>query len=84
MSSASGSSNVIKTPVTILHELCIRERHFTAFEDIPHGTDPKQFSCIATAFGLSAKGSGRSKKEAKHDACANLISEYFFKMQYSR
>lgn len=46
------------------------------YETIPHETDPKLFKFIVEAFGLFAHGSGRSKREAKHNASANLISEY--------
>lgn len=45
------------------------------FEPIPHETDPKMFVFVVAACGILSKGSGRSKREAKHDACANLMGK---------
>lgn len=65
-----------KTPVSVLQELCIQEHgHVPMYESIPHESDPKMFTFVVEAFGLFAQGSGRSKREAKHDASANLISK---------
>lgn len=65
-----------KTPVSTLQELCIQEKvRVPMFESIPHGSDAKMFAFAVEAFGIFSKGSGRSKQEAKHDACANLISK---------
>lgn len=65
-----------KTPVSLLQELCIQENSpVPMYESIPHETDPKMFTFVVAAFDLFAKGSGRSKREAKHDASANLISK---------
>lgn len=64
-----------KTPVSLLQELCIQENApVPMYEGVPHETDPKMFAFYVNAFGLSGKGSGRSKREAKHEASANLIS----------
>ena len=63
-----------KTPIAILQELCVQEGEILMCDDIPHEA-PKMFSCKALAFEMYAIGSGRSKKEAKHEACANLIGE---------
>ncbi|XP_055320530.1 uncharacterized protein LOC129577462 [Sitodiplosis mosellana] len=69
-----GSSE--KTPVAALHEFCVQNDEVLMFdENVQHKTDLKMFSCIATAFDLYARGSGRSKKEAKHDASAKLIAK---------
>lgn len=66
-----------KTPISALNELCMQNDQFLRIEeDGPTSRNPKTFFCIANAFHLSAKGSGRSKKEAEHDACANLIGKY--------
>lgn len=43
------------------------------YESVPHPSDPKMFSYRVEAFNLFAQGSGRSKKEAKHEASENLI-----------
>lgn len=65
-----------KTPVSVLQELCIQEHeHVPMYESIPHESDAKMFTFVVQAFGMFAQGSGRSKREAKHDASANLISE---------
>lgn len=70
-----GSSE--KTPVATLHEFCVQNGEILVLEKEPHKINPKMFSYIATAFDFSARGSGRSKKEAQHDASANLIGEIF-------
>lgn len=70
-----------KTPVSLLQELSIRESGHSPFSEyIPHENDPKMFTCVTEAFNKTAVGSGRSKKEAKHEASANLIgkSKYMF------
>lgn len=68
-----------KTPVSLLQELSIREMGQSPFSEfIPHESDPKLFSCITEAFNHTAIGSGRSKKEAKHEASAKLIGESKF------
>ncbi|XP_031621587.1 uncharacterized protein LOC116339698 [Contarinia nasturtii] len=72
-----------KTPVSVLQELCVQDNGSAPiYESIPHETDPKMFSFIVSAFGLYAKGSGRSKREAKHDASAQLISVLAQKDQF--
>lgn len=66
-----------KTPVSVLQELCIRENGSAPeYKSVLHPSDPKMFSFEVEAFNLSAQGSGRSKKEAKHEASANLIGMY--------
>lgn len=65
-----------KTPVSVLQELCIQEKSSVPmYESIAHPSDPKMFAFVVEAFGIFAKGSGRSKREARHDASANLISK---------
>lgn len=64
-----------KTPVSVLQELCIQEKSSVPiYEPIDHD-DPRMFAFVVCAFDLYAEGSGRSKREARHDACANLISK---------
>ena len=65
-----------KTPVSVLQELCIKHQHGSPYyELIADGTDEtKTFTYVASAFGLTAKGSGRAKREAKHEASVNLIN----------
>lgn len=72
-------NNVImaeKTPVSTLQELCVKYKNGgPMFEEIPDEVeDGKTFACIVQAFGSTAKGTGRSKREAKHTASANLLS----------
>lgn len=65
-----------KTPASALNELCDQERvPKPVFECIPHESDPKMFVYIVGAFDIYTKGDGRSKQQAKHNACANLISK---------
>lgn len=65
-----------KTPVSILQELCVKYKDGAPiYEEIPDESDDgKMFACIVQAFGATAKGAGRSKREAKHTASAKLIS----------
>lgn len=66
-----------KTPVSVLQELSIQEFGCSPYyEQMPHESDPKLFACLVEAFGKGAIGSGRSKKEAKHDASAKLIGKF--------
>lgn len=77
-SSSSLKRKPEKTPTATLQELCVQEGEVLMHEDIPHEANAKLFSCKAIAFGMSAIGTGRSKKEAKHEACANLMGELIF------
>lgn len=66
-----------KTPVSLLQELCIQETGISLYtESIPHDSNPKLFACFVEAFGQTTIGSGHSKKEAKHEACAKLIGKF--------
>lgn len=65
-----------KTPVSVLQELCVQENESVPmYEPIQHESDPKMFAYVVGAFGFLAKGSGRSKREAKHEASANLLGK---------
>lgn len=65
-----------KTPVSVLQELCIQEGESVPMYDLAHEeSDGKNFAYIVNAFDMYAKGSGRSKREAKHEASAKLISK---------
>ncbi|XP_055320466.1 uncharacterized protein LOC129577455 [Sitodiplosis mosellana] len=64
-----------KTPVTVLQELCVQENELVVFEYVPHETDSTMFSCLVAAFDLVSSGSGRSKKEAKHEASEHLMAQ---------
>lgn len=66
-----------KTPVSVLQELCIQQEHGAPFYELvgDESDDAKTFAYVVSAFDMAAKGSGRSKREAKHEASANLISK---------
>lgn len=66
-----------KTPVSVLQELCIKHNHGAPFyEEIYDESDEmKTFTYYVQAFGQTAQGSGRSKKEAKHEASVSLLCE---------
>lgn len=66
-----------KTPVTVLQELCIQEGELVPIYDLmPDGDGDKTFTYMVHALEMCAKGSGRSKREAKHEASANLIGKF--------
>lgn len=64
-----------KTPVSVLQELCVKHNHGAPFyEELADGSDEeKTFSYMVQAFGQTAQGTGRSKKEAKHEAAVNIL-----------
>lgn len=65
-----------KTPASALKELCNQGKvSEPMFESIPHESDPKMFAYVVGAFDMFAKGSGRTKREARHNACANLMGK---------
>lgn len=72
------NSQTNKTAVTVLQELCVQEGDYPVFENVPHESDPKMFSCEVKVFDYTSYGSGRSKKEAKHDASANILGKLHF------
>lgn len=66
-----------KTPVAVLTELCVAEGVIhPMFEEFSHETIPRMFVCNGNAFNIHGSGSGRSKKEAKHEASANIIGKW--------
>lgn len=67
-----------KTPITIVQEMCMRRHCSMPFYDLlADGTEneSKIFSYSVKAFELEAFGSGKSKKDAKHEAAINLLAE---------
>lgn len=68
-----------KTPTSVLTEFCAQKK-VTApqFELVPEETEPNKplFTIVVAGFNLIAKGSGRSKSEAKHAASESLLSKY--------
>lgn len=67
----------IKTPMSILNEFCQQQKvpipKCEIFEK--NGPISAEFECFVTAFNKFAKGSGRSKADAKHAACTELLRE---------
>lgn len=63
-----------KTPVSMLQELCDQESDTLLVEFLCE-TSSQMFICSAKAMGVTANAMARSKKEAKHEACANIICE---------
>ncbi|XP_055308511.1 uncharacterized protein LOC129572558 [Sitodiplosis mosellana] len=63
-----------KTATSILLEFCTQEKVAPPqYEPVIHGSNPSEFVMLVKAFNLIAKGSGRTKKEAKHAASQQLI-----------
>jgi RISC-loading complex subunit TARBP2 len=65
-----------KTPVSILQEMCIRKGDVPQYELIHDGGGSHEalFKYRVVVGESSAIGSGRSKKEAKHDAAQCLLN----------
>lgn len=66
-----------KTPVSVLQELCVKYQHGAPFYDELNdgGDDGKTFTSLVQAFGATAKGTGRTKREAKHNAAERLLGK---------
>lgn len=65
-----------KTPVSLLHEFCDQqEAKHPQYEIYQRNEIPIEFECFVNAFGKFAKGTGRSKSDAKHAACIELLRE---------
>lgn len=66
-----------KTPITTLQELCMKRKSALPYYDlIADGTDDplKIFAYSVDVFGQTAKGMGKSKKDAKHEAAINILN----------
>lgn len=63
-----------KTPVSMLQELCVQEKD-TFYDSYKYETSTQLFICEIKALGVTDTGLGRTKKEAKHKACANVMGE---------
>ncbi|KAK9512075.1 hypothetical protein O3M35_000584 [Rhynocoris fuscipes] len=66
-----------KTPVTMLQELLIKKQLIPTYNIIFNGagTHDPLFKYEVAACGASAVGSGKSKKEAKHEAARLLLEK---------
>lgn len=67
--------NMIKTPVSILQEMMVKEQTVPNYELIHDGggTHMNTFTYQVTCDGLRAIGTGRSKKDAKHEAAKAML-----------
>lgn len=68
-----------KTSTSVLTEFCAQQKvALPKYEAVPRETEPNKplFTYVVAAFDLIAKGSGRSKAEARHAASENLLSKY--------
>nr|XP_034191620.1 RISC-loading complex subunit TARBP2-like isoform X1 [Osmia lignaria] len=64
-----------KTPVSILQEMMVKKHTVPNYELIHDGggTHMNTFTYQVTCDGLSATGTGRSKKDAKHEAAKAML-----------
>nr|XP_031839002.1 RISC-loading complex subunit TARBP2-like isoform X2 [Nomia melanderi] len=66
---------MIKTPVSVLQEMMVKNQSVPNYELIHDGggTHMNTFTYQVTCDGLIAVGTGRSKKDAKHEAAKAMI-----------
>lgn len=64
-----------KTPVSILQEMMVKKQIVPDYELVHDGggTHINTFTYKVTCDGLSANGTGRSKKDAKHEAAKAML-----------
>lgn len=63
-----------KTPVSVLTEFCAQNKvPLPEYESVNQDRNPNVFEILVYAFKIMAKGSGRSKCEAKHAASQALL-----------
>ncbi|KAJ8672890.1 hypothetical protein QAD02_004151 [Eretmocerus hayati] len=67
--------NVQKTPVSMLQEMMVKRGTAPNYELILDGggTHENKFTYQVTCIGLSATGTGRCKKDAKHEAATAML-----------
>ncbi|XP_078046748.1 interferon-inducible double-stranded RNA-dependent protein kinase activator A [Augochlora pura] len=66
---------MIKTPVSILQEMMVKQQTVPDYQLIHDGggTHMNTFTYQVSCDGLSATGTGRSKKDAKHEAAKAML-----------
>nr|XP_033322694.1 interferon-inducible double-stranded RNA-dependent protein kinase activator A homolog [Megalopta genalis] len=66
---------MIKTPVSILQEMMVKQQSVPDYQLIHDGggTHMNTFTYQVTCDGLTANGTGRSKKDAKHEAAKAML-----------
>lgn len=64
-----------KTPISILHEMMVKEHSIPDYALVHNGggTHVNTFIYEVSCQGLRARGTGRSKKDAKHQAAKNML-----------
>lgn len=76
-----------KTPASVLLEFCAQQKVAPpVYESVSSETEPGVFMILVKAFDLIGKGTGRTKKDAKHAASQQLLgkckvqfhSQFFF------
>ena len=68
--------NVPKTPVSILQEMMVKKGTAPSYELIHNGggTHQNTFTYQVSCDGLTANGTGRCKKDAKHEAATAMLA----------
>lgn len=64
-----------KTHASTLQELCDKENQELKIAHFTCDVNTQLFYCTVDALEVSAIGSGRTKKEAKQNACEQVICE---------
>lgn len=66
---------VLKTPVSVLQELCTKRGIIPTYQDLPNSASPHApcFVCEVMCQDFIARGQGKSKKEAKHAAAESML-----------
>jgi len=66
-----------KTPVTVLQELCVKKKesapHYEFLGEESVKENEKIFTYKVSCFGQVSRGTGKAKKDAKHDAACNML-----------
>ncbi|CRL06167.1 CLUMA_CG018974, isoform A [Clunio marinus] len=70
-------NKMLKTPLSVLHELLAKKGHSANFTEISLGNDtrPLTFKFVVSYDDLSAEGEGKNKKYAKQKAAKALIDK---------
>jgi dsRNA-specific ribonuclease len=68
-----------KTPVTILQELCVKKKesapHYEFLGEELVKENEKIFTYRVSCFGQESRGTGKAKRDAKHDAACNVLKK---------
>lgn len=64
-----------KTPISILQEYCVQQKAAPPLYNISN-MGSKGFICVVHAFDIEAEAKARSKSEAKHASCTNILCRF--------